>query len=322
MSTEYASAVAAVRAMESTLLTQADIDRLISAEGFREAAEILRSCSREAPDTEEEFHKMLDGELEQVWEFISGYVGDDTGLELLLYRNDFHDLKAALKALMMNTEAEELYLRPSNLDLDALSATVRAKRWDDLPPYMRECAAEVYASLSSNMDGQLADIIIDRACLSQMIKAAEKSGSEFLKEYAQRTAIFSDIKTAYRMSLMNKTEAFISIALCGTSAFDASMLARAAAAGTDNLLGVIESCGYGEAAELLKTSTAQFEKYCDDRIAELIEKARMTSFGIDPLAAYYIAKETEIRNLRIIFVCLSCGADKNIIKERMRMLYV
>ena len=48
----------------------------------------------------------------------------------------------------------------------------------------------------------------------------------------------------------------------------------------------------------------------------------MLAFGSEPLAAYFIAKEAEIKNLRILSVCKEFGADKETITERMRKLYV
>ena len=48
----------------------------------------------------------------------------------------------------------------------------------------------------------------------------------------------------------------------------------------------------------------------------------MTAFGIEPLAAYYIAKEAEIKDIRILTVCKESGADNETITERMRKLYV
>ena len=57
-------------------------------------------------------------------------------------------------------------------------------------------------------------------------------------------------------------------------------------------------------------------------LMELAETARSSPFGYEPLAAYYIAKEAEIKNIRIIKVCRESGSDKNTVMERMRRLYV
>ena len=73
---------------------------------------------------------------------------------------------------------------------------------------------------------------------------------------------------------------------------------------------------------MLKESPAKFEKWCDDIIVELAETSRMQAFGVEPLAAYFIAKEAEIKDIRILTVCKESGTDNETITERMRKLYV
>ena len=119
------------------------------------------------------------------------------------------------------------------------------------------------------------------------------------------------------MCLVNYYEAYLHIGELGKE-----QLIRAALGGTESLFSYLEGTAYSDAAVLLKDSAAQYEKWCDDVIMELAETARMQAFGSEPLAAYFIAKEAEIKNLRILSVCKEFGADKETITERMRKLYV
>jgi V/A-type H+-transporting ATPase subunit C len=121
---------------------------------------------------------------------------------------------------------------------------------------------------------------------------------------------------------MKKQRSFIETAICGSSALDKDSLVRASLGGTEGLFSFLELTSYGDAAKLLAESPAKFEKWCDDVIMELAETARMQAFGADPLAAYYIAAEAELKNLRIITVCKESGTDRETITERMRKLYV
>lgn len=322
MSTKYANAVAAVRAMENTLLTQSDMERMAAAKDVAAIAEILISCGKAVPKNKDELLCALDGELESVWEFLSDYAPENPELEILLYRNNFHNLKAALKALIMNTEAERLFIRPSSIPLEQLTDIVSAKHYDMLPEYMQEAAAEAYDILTRTLDGQLADVVLDTAALNSMQAAAKQNNSIFLQKYAQLITVCADIKTAYRCSVMHKPEEFLDAAVCGSEKLDKTSLIRAALRETDALISYLGGTSYSEAAETLTISAASFEKWCDDAVIALAEEAKMKSFGIEPLAAYYLAKETEIKNLRILVVCKSCGASLETIMERMRKLYV
>lgn len=309
-STEYASAAAAVKAMESSLLTHSDIEQLISARSDSDFRALISSKAGKEQS------------LIRVWDMLRDFAPGCKELEILLYRNDFHNFKAALKALLSNRDAAQYYIEPTNLDLNGLSETISSKEYDNLPKYMRNTAAEAYELLTGTLDGQLSDSLIDAAALRAMQDAAEETGSSFMIKYAQLTTVCADIKTAYRCSLMGKSRSFLEIAVCGSSELDKESLVRAAQAGKDALFIFLDSTAYGDLGALLKESPAQFEKRCDDMIIEHAESARLQAFGFEPLAAYYIAKETEIKNIRILTVCRECGADMETITERMRKLYV
>ncbi len=308
--TKYANAVAAVRAMESSLLTHNDIDQLIASRSLSEYSSALASKDR-ANDT-----------LEAVWEMLRGYAPEDKELEILLYRSDFHNLKAALKAVISGREPEHYFIKPTNLDLSALTEAIRSKDYERLPEYMQKTAAEAYELLTRTLDGQLSDSLIDTAALNAMQEAAQKHGGSFMQQYAELTTMYADMKTAYRCALMKKPRSFIETAICGSPELDKDDLVRAALEGTDGLFAYLENTQYGDIAKLLRDDPAQFEKQCDDAIIELAETARMQAFGVEPLAAYYIAKEAEIKDLRIISVCKESGTDNETITERMRRLYV
>lgn len=321
-SVKYASAVAAVRAMESSLLSQSDVEAMANAAGFMDVAGILASSGRRVPEEYDELLGSLEKELCEIWEMISGYAPDCKELEILLYRNNFYNLKAALKALIINKNPESIFVSPTTLELDRLTEIVSSKSYEELPEYMRGAAEDAYTILTKNLDGQLAEVVIDTACLEAMKSSAKKSGSRLMMKYADLTAALSDIKTAYRCSIMNKTDSFMQLAVCGSSGLDRESLIRVALGGADNLLSYLDGTHFAEAAEKLRESTAAFEKWCDDELLSVFDEAKMQSFGAAPLAAYFAAKETEIKNLRILLVCKNCGAAKETIMERMRRLYV
>ncbi|MBP3380162.1 MAG: V-type ATPase subunit [Ruminococcus sp.] len=309
--TKYANAVAAVKAMENMLLTRNELDQLINSEGKDEAEALLSSRSGGE-----------NADPEAVWAMLKESAPDSRELEILLYKNDFHNLKAALKAMISGKEAAGYFVKPTSLDLEQLPAALAEKNYNILPEHIRGAAQEAYEIIVRTSDGQLADSYIDAETLRRMQQDAEETGSEFMKEYARLTAVCADIKTAYRCSRMKKSKSFLETAVCGSRELDREELIKASLAGEESLLSYLDGAGFGELAKLLDGSAAAFEKRCDDMIMELAESARMMSFGCEPLAAYFIAAEAEQKNLRIIRVCKEFGADRETITERMRKLYV
>lgn len=308
---KYANAVAAVKAMENTLFSRSDMEQFINASSITEIRSLI--SAKKGSD------KLSS---ESVWEMIHDYAPDSRELEILLYKNDFHNLKAALKAMISGREPQNYYIRPTNLDLNHLIDVLSGKNYDSLPDFIRDTAEQAYELIVNTSDGQLADSFIDTSLLSVMQKNAYDFGGEFIQQYAVLTTVCADIKTAYRLSKMRKPKNFIDTAICGSAGLDKDLLVKETINGTESLLDFLESTEYDEAAKLLRDSPAQFEKWCDDIIMELAETARMKSFGTEPLIAYYIASEAEQKNLRIITICREFGADRETITERMRKLYV
>jgi len=105
--TKYANAVGAVRAMENNLLSRSDIEQLINARSKAEMSSITASKTGTAKSED----------LSDVWAMLMEYAPDCKELEILLYRNDFHNLKAVLKAIISNRDPKQYYIAPSNVGL-------------------------------------------------------------------------------------------------------------------------------------------------------------------------------------------------------------
>ena len=65
---------------------------------------------------------------------------------------------------------------------------------------MREAAREAYETFLHTRDGQLADIIVDRAALDEPLKKAGRTVTkeEIVRQYAESTVAVADIRIAVR----------------------------------------------------------------------------------------------------------------------------
>ena len=73
---------------------------------------------------------------------------------------------------------------------------------------------------------------------------------------------------------------------------------------------------------MLEKSSAAFEKGVDDRVIELMKKAKYVFFGFEPVAAYYYAKTAELKTVRAVLFAKQAGIGEEAIRERVRELYV
>ena len=74
--------------------------------------------------------------------------------------------------------------------------------------------------------------------------------------------------------------------------------------------------------EELKASVASFERWCDNRMIETIKPQIHNPFGIGPIAAYILARANEIKTVRIILAAKRNSLPEEMLRERVRVMYV
>ena len=100
-------------------------------------------------------------------------------------------------------------------------------------------------------------------------------------------------------------------------------LIRAALAGEDEIAQYLEGTAYAKGAQALRESASAFERWCDNRIIEMLKPQKYEAFSVATLSlGYLIARETEIKTVRIILTGKQNGFSDEAIRERIREMYV
>ena len=319
--TEFAYAVASVRCNEANLLSSSFTESLINAASYGEVLKLLTEAGfgdLENDDTD----ALLSKRLEKAFALIYESAPDNSCLDFLIVRNDFHNIKAAIKCLVMDTDAQNLFLKPSVMEPDAFVKALKTKEYDSLGKGFSDIVRKAYGIVTETMDGQLLEVFLDRCCIEKSVELAEKSGDEFSVLLANRMALLTDIKIALRCASCGKNKDFIMNALAECKAVDRERLCTAALGGTDDIAAYVCSLGFEKLSEAVKSGSAAFEKACDDCLIEMVRGAKYQCLGIAPLVAYYFATDAEVKTVRIILSCKKNGIETEKIRERVRVLYV
>ena len=171
-------------------------------------------------------------------------------------------------------------------------------------------------------DGQLSDIMIDKAALIRILDAGKRSDSDILRTYAELTVACADIKTALRACLMKKDRSFLDRALAPCDSLDIADLAVAASESTDAVYEYLGRTVYSDAIQQIRTSLSAFERWCDNLLIEKIRPEIHHPFTIGPLAAYILARNNEIKCVRMILSGKINDLSADSIRERVREAYV
>ena len=289
--------------------------------------------------------QMLRRETEKIWETAADLHVDPSVFEILAFRPLYHNLKAAVREVCTGKAGGEIYYAGRVVEIagglpkggsgsgissgissgnpgQAIYTIVREKNFSALPWHMRDAAAEALEAMLQTGDGQLCDTIVDRARVHAVEQEGNDSPVEVLRLWSAEFVAAADIRIAVRAARAGKNRTFLERALAPCRRLNVSGLCAAALSGAEAVYSFLGAEGYGEAAEALKESDTAFERWCDNRVIRTIRPQKYRAFSAGPLAAYVLARENEIKTVRMILTGKQNGLPDQAIRERVREMYV
>ena len=321
--TKYTYAVARIRALEVSLLTNAVIEQLLACKSAEQALQFLvekgwGDLTAGTLDADE----VLNKEEEKMWQTIREVAPDMHVFDVLSLPKLYHNLKAAIKEVCTEVENKNIFYDDCEIPGEEMFALVQNKEFDKLPGNMLATAREAFDTLLHTRDGQLCDLIIDHATLEAMLEAGKKSGEKIIEEYAQTAVAIADIKIAVRSQKTGKNAEFMKKAMVNCSEINVDQLTQAALAGAEEIAQYLEGTSYREGADALRISPSAFERWCDNKMTDSMRSQKYESFSVGPLLAYLLARQNEIKTVRIILTGKQNEFPDEAIRERIREMYV
>lgn len=319
----FTSQVAQIRAKENTLLSDQDINRLMQCTSYEECIQYLldKGWGPTEHDTPEE---LLSMEREKTWTLMEQLCDDKQikNFDIFCLNIDFHNLKAAIKESYVQKEVSHVYMSGGTIPVEVFRKAAADNDFVALPLSMMRAAEEAREVLFHTGDSQLCDVIIDRAALQSIYQAGKETGNDLLYGYAELKAASANINIAIRACKANKDVDFLQRAFCECSSISAQKLSAAARNGLDSIYEYLGTTIYADAIDAIRESPAAFDRWCDNRMMKLIRPQKYNAFTISPLAAYFLAKENEMKSVRMILSGKLNQLPEEQIKERLRESYV
>lgn len=317
----YGFAIGSLRVRENSLLRRTDLSHMIASENTEQLARLMYDKGIGHGADSNDIPDMLKSENGILWEYITDIAPDLSYFLPFYYENDFHNLKAVLKALLKGFDYKNLVITPSTVDTELIAKAIRDDRFDILPDFMSAVAKEAYEILTRTQDAQICDGIIDAACMRLQLECVNSLKSDVIGKIIKTTVFYNNIKIALRSAKAKKTSEFLSMALVEDGFIPKKQLINAALAGVDKvleLLSKVDAVSGSQAAELYQNAPWRLEKFADELILKIALDCRSITMGIEPVVAYMIIKLNEIKNLRIIYSGVKTGQSINITEERLR----
>ena len=175
-------------------------------------------------------------------------------------------------------------------------------------------------------DPQRADLILDKACYSEMAQLAKDLKSAYLQGYVRLSVDVANLRAAVRVARMGREGEFLRQVLLPGGNVDPQTIA---AARGETLGEVFRSGPLAQAADLGAKlalpggeSLTAFERECDNALTAYLAAERRVPFGEETVIGYLYAKELEFTAIRAIFAGRAAGLDGDTIRARLRETYL
>lgn len=329
---KYLYSVTRIRALETKLLDKVKIERMIDAQNTDEVIKILYETEYASSISEmksaEDYESALSKELSKTYELLREISPVPELTNLFLLRYDIHNLKTLLKSSYLDEENDELLSDIGTIPLQKLKRMVKEKDFSELNPMLRECVEEVAGEFTVNPDPQLIDVTLDKCLYNLMYKTALDNKSSFLTDYISTQIDLINIKSLVRVKSIGYGRDFLKKVLLLNGKLDYAFFNDIFDESLEALIDRLAYRDYSKVIEegisnYMKTkSLTKFEKLSDDFIFELAKKGKYVAFGIEPLVGYLMAKENEAKIIRMIMVGKINEIPNELIRERLRDVYV
>lgn len=315
-----------IRALESRLLTEADLTRMVDAPATGDALRVLQEHGYPAmEENAASIAHALKEEQSRLFEDLDGFQMDSRVFDFFRIRQDYHNAKVLLKSAAAKTDASHLLLHGGRIPEEELTRIIQEGDEQRLPEKMETAVTAARQTLASTGDAQKSDFILDRAFYAEVLSLAESTENAFLIGYVRLMIDSDNAKALIRSLKMMKGAELFADAVVEGGTVDAVTLLAAAENGAvtepfsgSALAGAIETI----APVIYSGSLTAFERTCDDVMTEYLQGAALVPYGIEPVVAYIAVKQREIQNVRIIMNGRLAGLSPKTMRERMRMSYV
>lgn len=329
---DYVQAVVRTRVLEKKLLSKEKLEELIEATDINEVWRRLKTTRyashlSEATDTRQ-YDDILSEELKEAYSVMRDISPDPAIINVLALKYDYHNLKVVCKELILQTDFPHIYLPMGSLDLLKIKMAWQEAKWNEIEPIIKSAIEKVQENYKRTKDPQRIDIILERCYMNNLYTTVDSLQIPLLLKYIKAMIDFINIRTLIRVQKQKKDIAFLKGVLLENGNVEVERIVYSLHDSVTNMIHKFRnekiSSGLIPGLEAYQSSKqlSDFEKEMDRYLLDIMRESKYIHFGPEPLIFYILAKEMEIKNLRLIFTSKINDISLARIKKRVREVYV
>lgn len=319
----YGHQTARVRVLETHMLSKSVLSDMAEAGNFEQAADLLAASEYALPHGSKNF-----AEVENVLQFRRSAIRklfeelmiDKPIVELFRTRDDFANLRLALRRTLMERPLGADYSNEGNVSPQIFEQVFEEKNYQLFPDYMAEAAEQAVLAYYQSKDIRWIDYTIDRLQAAHNLKEAHRLKNLFLISLFRIQIDLTNIRTMFRLKF---TESEHRNVFLNGGFIELERLEKALDVGYESQGQLFFVLPYHRVVEsganylMSNKSFLKVEQQCDEFLTGFLRTTIQVTAGPQPIIAYLLMKENEIRNVRLILTAKKNFLDTKLILDRI-----
>ncbi|GAB6169459.1 V-type ATP synthase subunit C [Clostridium carnis] len=329
---QFTQAISRIWVLETKLLDKAKIDRMIEASSAEEALKILGETDYSNVmgnvKRPEDYEEILTSELKRTYNLVYELSPVKSIVDIMSVKYDYHNVKVMLKGKALGKDFSSMFIPLGKLDLHEINRKIDGDNIKGLPNLLGEAVLKTLKVFEDTKDPQQIDIVMDRYMFKELVNIKNALNYGFTDKLIKALIDSTNIRTLLRIKKQNKGRDFAEEVIVEGGDIDKSRLISLITESPENIMAKLQSTIYSDMAKegiesYIATDSANLlEKLSDNYIMNLMKDSKLVTFGPERILSYIYAKETEIKIIRIIMVGKLNNIAEEVIRERLRDIYV
>jgi len=319
----YTYETAVVRALEIQLLSKAELVDLANAADFKSAVEQLASTAYALPpgaNSIAAMEDMLGQRRSQVRQLFSQLCIDKEIAALFRTRDDFANLRLAMRRNLTQRPVGTGYSDEGNFSPQGFTEVFEQDNYELLPDYMQQATEQAVVAYYQKKDIRQIDYAIDAVQAQYNLRKARELESIFLLGLFKIQIDLTNVRTMVRLKFTQSQQrnVFLDGGFVQTELFE-----QAVEAGYEAVPAVFYSTPYygtvdaGVGYLLSNNSFLGLEQQCQQHLHGFLATTIRITAGFQPVIAYLLNSEQEIRTVRLILTAKKNSLDTKLILDRL-----
>jgi len=337
---EYAFANGIVRKLERELIGRELMETLLKMKDITSALKVLNESDSFQSIFDitkpENFESTLNQELEHYHNIFKN-ISKVSPFNFLYFtfasKYDFQNLKVIIKSKFLKKEvSDEMISNIYTIDPAKLILAVYEEKYEDIPGSFKFLIKKTFTEYQKHKDPEKIDFVLDRErfiMILNRIREVEIIEPEepFLRRFIRINIDLNNIINCIRAKIRGEKKSFIREFIVNEGEFKIEKIIDIFESPLTSWIEKLNNTDYknlieaGINAYQKNKSLMEIEKEKDNYILNFTKIGKYITFGIEPLIGFIVAKENDVRNIRIILSGIMNKISENKLKERLRDTY-